>query len=143
MAIAKMIFNKLNWVPYRNNEKAMVLPKKLTLHSGTRVYERASSSGISFLSREGDTVEVVGEMNDFYLIKGTVGDLTIGGKVFDQNPGAILISEIQNGGGTAQAIYQAPWRFPKGGGLMLDHMISLDPNSEYWYKTEDVTISEG
>lgn len=23
------------------------------------------------------------------------------------------------------------------------HMISLDPDSEYWYKVEDVTISEG
>lgn len=100
MAIAKMIFNKLNWTPYRNNEKAMILPKKLTLHSGTTVYERPSNSYTSVLSHEGDTVEVVGEMNGFYLIKGTVGDPTSisGGKVFDKNPGAILISEIQNGG---------------------------------------------
>lgn len=100
MVIAKMIFDKLNWTPYRNNEKAMILPKKLTLHSGTMVYERPSNDRTSVLSHEGDTVEVVGEMNSFYLIKGTVGDPTSisGGKVFDKNPGAILISEIQNGG---------------------------------------------
>ena len=98
MVIAKMIFDKLNWTPYRNNEKAMILPKKLTLHSGTMVYERPSNDRTFVLSHEGDTVEVVGEINGFYLIKGTVGDLIRGGKVFDKNPGAILISEIQNGG---------------------------------------------
>lgn len=98
MVIAKMIFDKLNWTPYRNNEKAMILPKKLTLHSGTMVYERPSNDRTFVLSHEGDTVEVVGEINGFYLIKGTVGDLIRDGKVFDKNPGAILISEIQNGG---------------------------------------------
>lgn len=101
MVIAKMIFDKLNWTPYRNNEKAMILPKKLTLHSGTTVYERPSNDYTFVLSHEGDTVEVIGEMNGFYLIKGAVGVSTGDRKVFDKNPGAILISEIQNGGGTA------------------------------------------
>lgn len=108
--IEKILFNKLKWYKVADNATSTIInnvrflkaPEKIILKAGIKAYEHPNKSlSPVATSTAGDTVQVVGQLNDFYLIMGLVGSGNGFGekKNFNINPGAILISEIENRGG--------------------------------------------
>ncbi|MGN1271776.1 MAG: hypothetical protein ACI4T3_01380 [Lactobacillus sp.] len=84
-----------------NGIRFLKAPEKLTLNEGVKAYEHPNRSlSPVATATQGDTVQVCGQIGDFYLIMGLVGSGKGFGekKNFDVNPGAILIAEIENGG---------------------------------------------
>lgn len=101
MAIDHLIFNKTNFAPYNNNQQAMILPKQLALPAQIKVYRKPAidRTNVFFaMSKAGDTVNVVGKMNDYYLVQGHISGNGTSTGDFSDDVGSILISDIQNGG---------------------------------------------
>ena len=113
--IEKILFNKLKWYNVADNATSTIInnvrflkaPEEIVLKAGIKAYEHPNKSlSPVATSTAGDTIQVVGQLNDFYLIMGLVGSGNGFGekKNFNINPGAILISEIENRGGVKLSI---------------------------------------